>query len=338
MMKLKSLQSIFVLLLLVLCNSVHAVGTPAGTPITNNVTVNFNVGGVPGVGFGSTVFQVQEVINVNLVWQDVANVIVAPGATAQILTFLLTNTGNGNEDFSLVLNNSPIVVDDFDPFSGNIYLDGNGNGTFDGLPVDPLYVPGTNDPSLDANGVDNQIIFLLSDIPGTATTGQTGVSELTSNALTAGAAGAPAGTNLNGLGDGGIDAVVGTTQATAVASGTYEVNSTPVDVSIIKSAQVINDGNGCSVAPCDPIPGATIRYSLQVTIFGAGTVDNLVITDPIPVDTAYTSETITLDGVALTDSGVDADAGNFSANIVTVNLGTISSPVTYLITFDVTIN
>lgn len=338
MMKLKSLQLSFILLLSAMCNSVHAVGTPAGTPITNNVTVNFNIGGVPGVEVGSTVFQVQEVINVNLVWQDATNVIVAPGATAQVLTFLLTNTGNGNEDFALILNNSPVVVDDFDPFNGNIYLDGNGNGTFDGPPTDPLYVPGTNDPSLDANGVDNQIIFLLSDIPGAATTGQTGVSELTSNALTAGAAGSTVGTNLNGLGDGGIDAVVGTTQAAAVTSGTYEVNSTPVDVSIIKSALVINDGNGCTVAPCDPIPGATIRYSLQVTISGAGTVDNLVITDPIPVDTTYTTETIMLDGVALTDSGVDADAGNFSANTVTVNLGTISSPVTYLITFDVTIN
>lgn len=337
-MKLKNLQIVFVLLLLVVCGSAHAVGTPAGTPITNNVTVNFNVGGVPGVEVGSTVFLVQEVINVNLVWQDAANVTVSPGATAQVLTFLLTNTGNGNEDFALVLNNSPVVADDFDPFNGNIYLDGNGNGTFEGPPADPLYVPGSNDPSLDANGVDSQIIFLVSDIPGAVITGQTGVSELTSNSLTAGAAGSPAGTNLNGLGDLGIDAVVGTTQATAVASGTYEVNSTPVDVSIVKSAQVVNDGNGCTVAPCDPIPGATIRYSLQVIISGAGTVDNLVITDPIPVDSTYSTETITLGGVALTDSGVDADAGNFSANTVTVNLGTISSPVTHLITFDVTIN
>ena len=316
----------------------HAVGVPAGTNINNTVTVNFNVGGVPGVAFDANVFQVQEVINVNLVWQDATNIIVSPGATAQVLTFLLTNTGNGSESFSLLLNNSPAVIDDFDPLNGNVYLDGNGNGVFDGSPIDPLYSAGTNDPLLDANGVDSQIIFLVSDIPGTVTTAQTGVSELNVNALTAGAAGAAAGTNLNGLGDGGIDAVVGTSQATANANGTYEVNSAPVDVSIIKSAQVVNDGIACSTAPCSPIPGATIRYTLQVTISGAGTVDNLVITDPIPVDTTYSSETITLNSTALTDSGVDADAGNFSANTVTVNLGTISSPVIHLITFDVTIN
>lgn len=322
-----------------LCSvEVYAVGVPAGTNINNTVTVNFQVSGVPGVAFDTNVFQVQEIINVNLIWQDAANVNVTPGATSQVLTFLLTNTGNGSEDFALALNNSPVVIDDFDPSNGNIYLDGNGNGTFDGLPADPLYAAGTNDPSLDANGVDSQIIFLVSDIPATATTGQTGVSELTSNALTAGAAGAAAGANLNGLGDGGIDAVVGTTQATAVATGTYEVNATPIDVSIVKSAQVVNDGIACTVAPCDPIPGATIRYTLQVNIFGAGTVNNLVITDPIPVDTSYSLSTIFLDGVNLTDSSVDADAGNFSANTVTVNLGTISTAVTHVITFDVTIN
>ncbi len=318
--------------------SLWAVGTPAGTPITNTVSVNFTLGGVPGVAIGSTVFQVQETINLNLVWQDAANIIVAPGATAQVVTFLLTNTGNGSESFSLLLDNSPVVIDDFDPSNGNIHLDGNGNGIFDGVATDPLYVFGFNDPLLDANATDNQIIFLVNDIPATATSGQIGISELTANALTIGAAGAPVGTNLNGLGDGGIDAVVGTTQATTNANGTYEVNATPVDVSLVKSAQVVNDGSGCTVAPCSPITGATIRYTIQVNVFGVGTVNNLVITDPIPVDTTYSLGTITLNGAPLTDSSVDADAGNFSANTVTVDLGTISTAVTHFINFDVTIN
>lgn len=329
---------IFTFIAILFCSlELYAVGVPVGTNISNTVTVNFQVGGVPGVVFDTDVFQVQEVINVNLTWQDAANINVSPGATAQVLTFLLTNTGNGSEDFALILNNSPAVVDDFDPFNGNIYLDGNGNGNFDGAPTDPLYNPGFNDPSLDANGVDSQIVFLVSDIPGGVLTGQTGVSELTANALTVGAAGAPVGTNLNGLGDGGLDAVIGNTQAAANANGTYEVNTTPIDVNIVKSAQVVNDGIGCTVAPCDPIPGATIRYTLQVNVFGTGTVDNLVITDPIPIDTTYSVGTITLNSIGLTDS-VDADAGNFSANTVTVNLGSISTTVTHFITFDVTIN
>ena len=332
------LRSIFIILFLIWCDSSIAVGVPAGTSITNNVTVNFTVGGVPGVAFDTDVFEVQEVINVDVSWQNAGNVSVSASSVQQVLTFLVTNTGNGIESFSLALNNSPIVVDDFDPFNGNIYLDGNSNGIFDGAPTDPLYVPGANDPLLNANGIDSQIIFLVSDIPALVSTGQTGISELTVNSLTAGAAGAASGTNLNGLGDGGVDAVVGVTQASDVANGVYEVNISPIDVNIIKSAQVISDGAGCVTAPCSPIPGATIRYTLQVNITGVGTVNNLVITDPIPTNTTYVVESISLDGAPQTDSGVDADAGNFSANTVTVNLGNISGAVTHSITFDVTIN
>ena len=324
-------------LILLLPNAL-AVGTPVGTSITNNVSVNFTLAGSPGVAFDSTTFVVQEVINVNAVWQDASNVIVGAGDIEQALTFLVTNIGNGSEVFELLLNNSAPVIDDFDPANGNIYLDGNGNGTFDGAATDPLYVAGTNDPLLNANGVDSQIVFLVSDIPGTASVTQIGSSQLDVNSLTTGAAGAVPGTNLNGLGDGGVDAVVGTTQATATAIGTYEVNTSTADVSILKSAQVINDGIGCTVAPCSPITGATIRYTLEVTVSGVGTVSNLVITDPIPVNTTYTLETITLNSVSLTDSGVDADAGNFSANTVSVDMGTISTAVTHLITFDVSIN
>ena len=332
------LRALIIFLFSIWCNASVAVGVPAGTSITNNVTVNFTVGGIPGVAFDSDVFEVQEVINVNVSWQDAGNVPVSASSVQQVLTFLVTNTGNGIESFSLLLNNSPVVVDDFDPLNGNIYLDGNSNGTFDGAPTDPLYVPGTNDPLLNANGVDSQIVFLVSDIPAIVSTGQTGTSELTANSLTTGAAGAASGTNLNGLGDGGIDAVVGVTQASDVANGTYEVNANPVDVNIVKSAQVISDGAGCVTAPCSPIPGATIRYTLQVNVTGVGTANNLVITDPIPINTTYVSESMNLNSASLTDSGVDADAGNFSANTVTVNLGNVSGAVTHSITFDVTIN
>ncbi|MDW3095748.1 MAG: hypothetical protein R8G33_08760 [Gammaproteobacteria bacterium] len=337
MMK-KIAQVISIIIFLSLCNVVKAVGVAAGTSVSNTATVSFNIGGTPGTAFDTDVFQVQELINVGITWQDAANIIVAPGSTQQVLTFLLTNTGNGIESFSLLIDNAAVTTDDFNPVNGNIHIDGNANGIFDGAPTDPVYVSGLNDPLLDANGIDSQVIFLVSDIPVTTSVGETGISQLTANSLTVSAAGAVSGTILNGLGDGGIDAVVGVSQADDIETGTYQVDTTPIDVSILKTAQVVSDGSGCSVAPCSPIPGATIRYSLQVIISGVGTVNNLVITDPIPINTTYTTESINLNAISLTDSGVDADAGNFSANTVTVNLGDISSAVTHLITFDVTIN
>ncbi len=336
-MKIK-LAKIIALICMLLPVNALAVGVPAGTTISNTVTVTFDIAGSTGVVFSTDIFQVQEVIDVSIVWQDASNIIVAPSATQQVQTYLITNTGNGVESFSLLLNNSPIVSDDFDPFNGNIYLDGNANGVFDGVAFDPMYIPTVNDPLLDANGIDTQVIFLVSDIPVAVNTGDTGASEVSVNSLTVGAAGAAPGTNLNGLGDGGIDAVVGTTQSSDAANGLYQVDIAPIDVSILKSAQVISDGVGCSVAPCAPIPGATIRYELQVNITGVGTINNLVITDPVPSNTTYVNESIDLNSASLTDSSVDADAGNFSANTVTVNLGNISNAVTHLITFDVTIN
>ena len=334
----KIFAHLFFLLVLVSASPAYAVGVAAGTSITNTVTVNFTIGGTAGVALSTDVFQVQEVINVDVSWQDAANITVAPASTQQVQTYRITNTGNGVESFSLQLNNSPTVSDQFDPVNGNIYLDSNNNGLFDGIGTDALYVPGTNDPVLDANNIDSQIIFLVSDIPAGLAINDLGASELTANALTPGAAGAVAGTNLNGLGDGGVDAVVGGTQATDVDNGFYQIDTTPIDVNILKSAQVVSDGAGCTSAPCTPVTGATIRYTLQVNVTGVGTINNLVITDPIPTDTTYVNESIDLNSASLTDSGVDADAGNFSANTVTVNLGNITGAVTHFINFDVTIN
>ena len=110
-----------------------------------------------------------------------------------------------------------------------------------------------------------------------------------------------------------------------------------IDVSITKSATVISDGQSCNSAPCDPVPGATIRYTLQVDVSGTGTAENLLITDNIPANTRYTPSSITLDSSTLTDAP-DDDPGSFSGNLVSVDLGNTSGPANFVITLDVTIN
>jgi hypothetical protein len=110
-----------------LCASyAHALGTPAGTPIANNATVAWNVG--PGTAFtanASTQFLVDELVQVTVTLQSVSPVAVtSPDANRQ-LAFLLTNTGNGNESFTLALN-AALAGDQFDPTNARIYLDTNG--------------------------------------------------------------------------------------------------------------------------------------------------------------------------------------------------------------------
>ena len=336
------------LLLLVLqfsSTAVLAVGTPVGTQITNQVTVDFTINGNTSSTSDSTEFFVQEIIDVNVGWQDASNVLVLSPDVQQVLTYLVTNIGNGSESFTLSVNNTPAVTDDFDPLNTSIFIDSNGNGIFDGTTTEVSYVPGVNDLQLDANAVDSQTVFVLSDIPSSLSIDQTGVIELIANSTTPGAAGAAPGTVLVGAGDvaGGspTDAAVGLSQASVNVPGTYQIDR-GVDINIVKSAQVINDtaaGGTCVTPPCTPAPGSTIRYTLTVSAQGGiNTAENVVITDPIPADTTYTSESIVLDGIPLTDSSTDADAGFISANVVTVNLGDLNDEDSYLITFDVTIN
>ena len=320
-----------------LVSPVWAVGTGAGTVISNTATLNYSLFGTPVAPVSDTVnFTVDEIIDVVVTWQDGANVPVVSPDTDRVLTFLVTNIGNGSEDFSLVVDNA-IAGDQFDPANARVYID-NGNGTYDGIATETLYIPGTNEPTLDANGVDAVTIFVLNDIPAGFVVTDTGISNLTTSSMTAGAAGAPVGTVLAGLGDGGVDAVVGPTNADGNANGTYEVQS--VAVTITKSNSVISDPTGCVVAPCSPIPGAVVRYTLVVNVSGIGTAENLIITDLIPAEMTYNPGTITLDTVAKGDApfAVDGDEATFALNTVTVDLGNVTAVSSNTITFDVTIN
>lgn len=326
------------LLLLPLPGTLHALGTPAGTAINNQARLDFLVGGNPGQAFSNgNAFTVQELINVTSVWQDAASVGTTAAASSQVLTFLVRNTGNGIETFALSINNGLTGSDDYDPQNARIHIDGNGNNVYDGPALDPLYVAGSNDPQLDANGADSVVLFVLNDTPGGVGNGDTGDSQLTAASITAGAAGAAAGSVLAGLGDGGADAVVGSSNASTAVIGTYTVSASAVDVSLAKSATVLVDGLLCSKAPCDAVPGATIRYTLQVDVTGGGTADNLVITDSIPGNTTYVPASITLDSSAQTDAGGD-DAGTFSPGLVSVDLGDVTGPDSFTITLDVTVN
>jgi len=311
----------------------HALGTPAGEDIVNTVQVNYTIGGSPRPPlFDSVTFFVDELIDVDVTLQSAGPVLTTAGATSQVLTYLLTNIGNGVESFTLA-ETTLLVGDDFDPIPAGIYLDGNGNGVLDG--ADPLYAPGVNDPLLDANtpGAASVLVFLLNDIPPgpPLVNGDLGDAQLTA---VANAHAGPPGSFTAGAGDGGTDAVAGASAGSDAMLGSYEVTDTLVQVA--KSAAV-NDGFGGS----NPAPGAVITYTLDVRVTGSQTALGVVITDPIPTNTAYQLATITLNGAPLTDVGGD-DFGDYNVSNpgeITVALGDLdSTSPTQTITFQVRIN
>jgi uncharacterized repeat protein (TIGR01451 family) len=290
-------------------------GTTAGTVILNHATVNYAMGADNYMETSnSTSTIVSEVLDATLDWQDASPVSVSAGSFGQVLTFRLTNTGNGNEAFRLD-NQNLLGGDDFDPAPSGpgIYLDVNGNDTYEPGTDDP-YSPGVNDPDLAADA--SRTIFIVSDIPTGQTVGATGDSRLEAVAVSGGS-GTPGVLHAN-AGDGGIHAVDGSSGGRAEALGTYVLSN--VGVALVKSALVTDPAGGTQ-----PVTGATITYTIQVTVSGSGSAQNLIIADPIPTNTTYIPSSLRLDAVDLTDT-VDGDAGDVSATtpgVVTVKLGSV---------------
>ena len=291
-----------------------AVGTPVGTVIENTATVTFDLAGSQlTLQSNTTTVTVVELIDVAVTVQS-TQLLVAANDTNQALLFRVTNTGNGTETFQLVID-SALGGDDFDPVPAvpPIYFDTDGSGDFNA--GDVAYTPGANDPVLAADvAVD---VFLVNDIPGGVANGESGLSQLTATSVTG--TGAP-GTEYAGQGDGGVDAIIGTSSGEDLDTGEYLVSD--VQVNVVK-AQVVADPFGGT----EVIPGAVITYTITVEVLGTGTATASAVRDLIPTYTTYVPASITLNAAPLTDA-IDADAGEFDtsgAPTVVVRLGDLTA-------------
>ena len=309
-------------------NPANAAGTAVGTVIENTANITYDLGGTPlAAQSNTTVIVVAERINVTTTLQS-PQTLVAPNDTDRALLFTVTNTGNGDETFSLAID-SAIGGDDFDPTPSvpAIYFDTNADGIFNA--GDQAYVPGTNDPLLAPDASVN--VFIVNDIPGTVVNGEIGRSQLTATSTTGTG---PAGTVFAGQGDGGVDAVIGTTGGEAAATGEYLVSD--VLISVVK-AQLVTDPNGGN----EPIPGATITYTITVEVTSAGVATASVLNDAIPTFTTFVPASISLNGGALSDA-IDADAGELDVSgpaTVVVRLGDLTqADGVQTIVFQVTID
>jgi len=289
-------------LLLVCAGSAWAAGTAVGTIIENTATVDFNLGGTAlTISSNTTTIIVAERLDVVVTLQS-GQVLVSPNDVNQALLFTVTNIGNGSELIVLAMD-SVIAGDDFDPVPAvpDIYFDTDASG--DLSPADVAYNPGVNDPNLapDAS-VD---VFIVNDIPGVVVNGNIGRSQLTASAATG--TGAP-GTVYALQGDGGTDAVVGSTGGEASQPGEYLVSN--VLINVVK-AQIVADPFGGT----QPIPGATLTYTITVEVASAGVATASVVRDLIPTYSTYVAGSITLNGTPMTDA-IDADAGELDTSVV----------------------
>ncbi len=322
---LQIIRHVFPLLTLVASAPALAIGTTAGTLIQNQAQVEYTPDYGPAIVelSNSVTLRVDEILDVSVARNDATYLSVSPASVAQPLSFRITNNGNGNENFRLT-GFYNLAGDQFDPTSIQIAIDTNGNGQYDPS-VDQTYVPGTNDPLL---APDQSIIaFILGNMPAALNNGDRSFVNLAATATTG--SGTP-GTAFANLGDAGSDAVVGRTTATARDQSIYV--AALVNTQFTKT-QTVSDPQGGNTA----VPGSIITYILTTRVTGSGQITAATINDAVPAQTTYVSGSLRLNGTAITEAA-DADAGQLSNGIVQVALGTVSSPATHTVTFQVKLN
>jgi uncharacterized repeat protein (TIGR01451 family) len=321
--------------------SAFAVGTPAGTTITNQATVDYSVGGVPQNQLNAAVpFVVDRKVDLTVTEVSGNATLTTPGQNDVIATFRVTNSGNGSQGYQLSVvqedGTSPAVfghADNLDVANLRSFVDVNNNGAYD---------TGDNETNIsslatDADG-ESRLVFVLADIPvGTPNNTYANV-RLTAVAV------ATDGSTLNespGLDDPNVEQIVfadAGRDRTESAADQYHVQSAALTVT--KTLQVVSDPfNGGSNPKA--IPGAVVQYRVRVTNSSTTTAATAVtVTDNIPANTTFVPGSIRLNAAIVTDANgfiagpparVVVDAG-----AVPPNNGTTDGQTD--VTFQVTIN
>lgn len=300
----------------------YASGVPAGTLIKNTASATYSDGAAPKtIESNTATVQVDELLNVTSTWQDGSALPVSAGTS--VLTFEITNTGNGPEAFKLTAD-AAVAGNDFDVTVNGIAYDTNGNGVYD-EGVDVILGAGDATPIIDA---DNSLtVFVLVSAPAEAADGQTSSVDLIAKAATG--SGTP-GTVFTGEGEDGSNAVVGATGADTTSQG--DLTASIARVSLVKSATIANTYGGE-----EAIPGAVVTYSIVATVDGSGSISGLTVTDIIPANTSYQAGSLKLDGTGLSDPD-DSDEGKADASGIAVAVGTVAAGTSRTVSFDVVIN
>ncbi|WP_242097323.1 hypothetical protein [Sphingomonas sp. CROZ-RG-20F-R02-07] len=341
-------------------------GTAAGTLVSNTAQASFTVNGTAQTATSNTAtFVVDRKVNLTVVASPATNTQVNLGQTGAVLTFKVTNNTNGTQDF--ILSADQIVslgvlpgTDNFDATNLKVFVDSNGNGTYD---------PGTDTATfIDELPEDGTAtVFVVGDIPNTAGENLAFVS-LRATVATGGTSGtlgaALVPTDLNILNqDNTVDVVFADNDSDGIGPDiarngqaraylAYEVGVRSVNLTVVKTAQVLSDG----VNAINPkaLPGAVVQYCLTVTNSTLLVPANgVALTDVIPANTSYVPGSITVGGIgaggACLVSGLPvADDGsttglyggsyNTSTKTVTATIPTLAGGTSVAASFRVTIN
>ena len=325
-----------------------AAGTTAGSTITNNVTVNFHVGGVNQNSVtASTSFTVDRKDNLTVAEDGNATTQVSPGQLAAVTTFVVTNSSNAPIDVALAATNrsggsaAHGGTDNFDVSNLRIYRD-DGDGSYDAGDTLITYV---DQLAADAS----QRVFVVVDVPlGRSTNDVAGV-RLTGTAAEATAAGSQGATitQTAGANTAGVDTVFADTNAngnTARDGIDFDEDDYTIlaaSLSAAKTSRIISDPLNGTTNP-KMIPGAVVEYCISVSnAAGGATAANVAFSDTLPSATTYDSSFGVLVNGTVTSGTCNADgaiAGSHAAGVVSGTIPSLVAGDTRTMLFRVTIN
>jgi uncharacterized repeat protein (TIGR01451 family) len=300
-----------------------AEGVTAGSLIQNTAVANYDENGIQrSVNSNTVTVKVDELLDVTLTSLNPGPITAANGNA--VLTYELINQGNGPEAFRLTANPA-VAGNEFESTPRAIAVDSNNNGTYD-EGVDQIL---TQPQTTEVLAADARLtVFVLVDIPQGTADGQRSAVELTAEAVTG--SGSP-GTAFSGAGVDGGYAIVGSTGAQAIARGAL-INSA-ANLQLLKSVTLRDPFGGTRA-----LPGTIATFTIEARVSGSGSLNNLVVTDPIPAGTSYSVGTLALDGAALSDAA-DGDAGTASdTGWISVTIGNVAAGTNHAITFNVVID
>ena len=321
------------LFLYLLVSPVNAQGVAAGTVISNTAFVSYSMGNSsePFETLESTnTFVVSETINATLTSLDASHVTVPTPATNKVLTWQLTNTGNGTESF-LLTSLDTLGSDDFNPAVQSLWIESNGTPGLQS--TDTLYQTGIPTELVSDQSI---IVYVESNIPTGLIKSQLGHIELIATSTTPGVGSSTIGSSITGQGDANTDAVVLINNGHVNSTGTYSIST--VELQLNKTVTSIVD----PFSGADVMSQSLITYQIDVNATGDANnaIENLIIEDATPNNMQFVPGSITLNGSTLTDS-TDTDEADFNItknNTVTLNLGDLTPPSNQIITITYKVN
>jgi hypothetical protein len=257
--------------------------TAAGTDINNHATLDYTVGTTPQTPICSsptgningtcteTNFKVDNKVNVTVSAVDSTFVPAVPGGSA-VATFLVTNSGNSTQDFTLATANLPNTTalfggtDNIDPSAAcSIFVDGNGNGTYDPLTDTATYI---DELAPDAS----KKVFVVCPFASSVVNKDVAVVSLTATAAVGGTVGTQGAalTATSGAGTaGGVDIVFADGAGSDDAAGAANFSARDAfrietaELQVTKTVATLCDPVNGATNPMN-IPGAFVQYTITV--------------------------------------------------------------------------